>query len=253
MTDRSDDQDVRNEPHMFEGYFMPDPSEQTAEAPDGSQDEISTIRDMAANEPAFTGRLDQAELGIWLQQKKAQCSLFGNLMTTLLAAAAAGPFAVIGVFMAGPPTSDGVTAILYRMLYTVVFAPVIEELLKQSGMIYLLEKKPYRIFSAWQFIAAAVISSLIFSAVENLIYIHVYTIGSPSSNLQAFILFRWTVCTLLHVSCSVIASIGLINVWQKQVTESRAADLSVGFRYFAAAMAIHGVYNLAMAVLNLKF
>lgn len=246
MTDRRHYDDVHDEPNMFEGSFRPDPSESTAEPTDGSQDEISTVRDLVLNEPAFTGKLEQAQLGQWLEQKRAKCSLGGNLLTTLLAALLAGPFAVVGVFIAGTET-------FYGLLYAILFAPIIEEFLKQSGMIYLLEKKPYRLFSVWQFIGAALVSSLFFSAVENLLYIHLYTRGAHFENPQAFVFFRWTVCTLLHLSCSVIASIGLINVWQKQLSDGRAADLSIAFRYFSVAMGVHGLYNLATVLINPRF
>lgn len=258
MTEQRDYFDVSKEPNLFEGSFAPDAKERVVPALDGCQDEISTVRDSVANEPAFTGRLEQSQLGQWLEQKRAGCSLAGNLCVTFLAALAAGPFAVIGVFLSGSQTK-------LQIVYMVLFAPVIEELLKQSGMIYLLEKKPYRVFSAWQFLLAAVISSLLFSAVENAIYVYVYTLPTqladsgaavtlrPLADPHAFAMYRWTVCTLVHVMCSVIASIGLINVWQRQLADGRAADLDFAFKYFAIAMGLHGFYNLATVVINPQF
>jgi RsiW-degrading membrane proteinase PrsW (M82 family) len=246
MKDKSDYFDVSKEPNVFEGAFVPDPTEQNVKPLDGHQDEISSVRDIVYNEPAITGKLEQARLGEWLEHKRLQCSIGGSLLVTMLAAIAAGPFAIIGVFLSGSQTT-------FQLVYMVLFGPVIEELLKQSGMIYLLEKKPYRLFSAWQFITAAVISSLIFSAVENFLYIKLYSNLEHLSNPQGYILFRWTICTLLHVTCSMIASIGLINVWQKQLADGRAADLATAFRYFAAAMGIHGLYNLGVVLINPQF
>lgn len=231
--------DVNAEPNRFEGAFCPDPTEQRIPMIDGHEDEISTVRDSVLNEPAFTGKLQQAELGAWLAQKRAQCTTAGSIGVTLAAALVAGPFAVIGALMTGRQTVFGI-------LCTVLFAPIIEELLKQSGMIYVLEKKPYRIFSAWQFVVAAVISAAIFATVENLLYIHVYVKPEVVGNFAAFCRFRWTVCTLLHVTCAVIASMGLMRVWKKQLNDGRAADLGVGFWYFASAMTVHGLYNLTM-------
>ena len=111
----------------------------------------------------------------------------------------AGPFAAMGAFMSGRQT-------VFRILYLILFAPVIEELLKQSGMIYLLEKKPYRIFSGGQFIVAAIISAGVFASIENLLYIHFYSNGQTFESFSDFCCFRWGVCTSLHVVCSVIAS-----------------------------------------------
>ncbi len=246
MTDKNDYFDVNAEPARFEGQFTPDPCEQRVEPIDGHEDEISTVRDSVLNEPAFTGELKQAHLGEWMAQKRAQCTLSGNLTVTLVAALASGPFAILGAFWTGQPTG-------FRMLYMILFAPVIEELLKQSGMIYLLEKRPYRLFSAGQFVAAAVISALIFSAIENLVYIHIYSGAMSIQDPHAFACFRWIVCTLVHVLCSVIASFGLIQVWKRQIAEGRAADLAHGFWPFAVAMAIHGVYNLTVALLKIHF
>jgi RsiW-degrading membrane proteinase PrsW (M82 family) len=238
--------DINSEPSQFEGQFQPDPSEQSVPVIDGQEDEISTVRDSVLNEPAFTGRLKQAELGVWLSQKRNQCTFWGNSMVTLAAALIAGPFAVMGAFMAGRQT-------WFQILYLIIFAPVIEELLKQSGMIYLLEKKPYRIFSTWQFIVAAVISAGVFAAIENLLYIYFYSNGRTFHSFSDFCCFRWAVCTSLHMMCSVIASLGLVRVWKKQLADGRAADLSFGFHYFIAAMAVHGIYNLSAAMINPQY
>jgi RsiW-degrading membrane proteinase PrsW (M82 family) len=238
--------DVNAEPAGFNGHFEPDPTEQNVGPIDGHEDEISTIRDSVLNEPAFTGKLQQSELGQWIAQKRAACTLPGNMIITLVAALVAGPFAVAGAFMAGQQT-------MFRVLYMILFAPVIEELLKQSGMIYLLEKKPYRIFSTGQFIIAAVISAAVFASIENLLYIHFYTHPQMMENFESYCYFRWTVCTALHVVCSVIASFGLVRVWKKQTIDGRAANLAVGFQWFVAAMVVHGLYNLTVAIINPHF
>ncbi|MBC8377819.1 MAG: PrsW family intramembrane metalloprotease [Planctomycetes bacterium] len=213
---------------------------------DGSEDEISTIRDSVLNEPAMTGKLQQAELGQWLAEKRGQCTLGGNVAVTLVAALIAGPFAIMGAFVSGRQT-------FFAAVYMVLFAPVIEELLKQSGMVYLLEKKPYRIFSAGQFVIAAMVSALIFSAVENLLYINLYADLTAMTDPMAYVAFRWKYCTLLHVTCSVIASFGLIRVWKKQCLDNREANLAEGFWYFAAAMGIHGTFNFIVMLIAPKF
>lgn len=233
--------DVNAEPVNYPGPFRPDPSESAVPALDGREDEISTVRDSVLNEPVFTGQLKQPELGQWLSYKRSRCTRLGNWSVTLAAALIGGSFAVLGAVVSG---GQGLTHALYMTL----FAPIIEELLKQSGMIYLLEKKPYRIFSGGQFLVAAAVSALIFSAAENLLYICLYIPISSLDNPGLYSIYRWTVCTLLHLVCSLIASLGLMRVWKIQMKESRAADLSHGFAFFAAAIAIHGFYNLAAAL-----
>ena len=212
----------------------------------GEQDEITSIRDSVFNEPAVTLKKDELYLGKWTEQKRAQCSVAGNLGVAFLAAILAGPFAVLGAFMAA---REG----WYGVLYLVVFAPVLEELLKQSGMIYLLEEKPYRVFAGWQFVFSALISAFVFASIENILYLNVYIQIDTLKNPQMFAGFRWTVCTGVHMLCSAIASLGMIRVWKKQLRDGKAADLNIAFSYFAVAMAIHGAYNLTSLFLNRCF
>lgn len=227
---------VEHEPALGKDQGKPDPSEKTADKPNIKQDEIASIRDSVLNEPAITGDQKGVYLGKWIEQKRQQCSVAGNLSIAFLAAILGGPFAVLGAFMA---SGRG----WYGIVYIVIFAPVLEELLKQSGMIYLLEKKPYRVFAAWQFVFSALLSALVFATVENLLYINVYARSADLVSHEAFAYFRWTVCTSLHMGCSAIASMGMIHVWRKQLADGRAADLSVAFSYFVVAMAVHGCYN----------
>lgn len=123
-----------SEPAFQNGGFEADPSEKKADRPKIHDDEIASIRDSVMNEPAITGRENALYLGKWIEQKRSECSLAGNLGASMLAAVLAGSFAVLGAFMAG-------TGAWYGWLYIIVFGPVIEEILKQSGMIYLLEKR----------------------------------------------------------------------------------------------------------------
>jgi RsiW-degrading membrane proteinase PrsW (M82 family) len=246
MVKNNDYFDVRNEPWLKEGAFKTDPSEQKVPPTASGDDELADRQNSVAYEPALTGKLEQPYIGDWIQEQRQRCSLAGNLGATLLAALIGGPFAVVGAFMAGRQTSAAI-------LYTVLFAPIIEELLKQSGMIYLLEKKPYRLFSATQFLFGALISALIFAGIENLMYIHLYTAGKDLNNPADYALFRWTVCTGLHGVCSLIASIGLIRLWKRQQTDGRAIDLAGAYPCFATAMVLHGLYNLTVSILNPSF
>lgn len=225
------------EPAHRDGGFKADPSEKTAAKADARQDEIAAIRDSVFSEPAVSSRQERPYLGEWIEKKRAECSVVGNLSVAFLAAILGGPFAVLGAFMAG-------TQGWYGWLYVIVFAPVVEEFLKQSGMIYLLERKPYRVFAAWQFVFSALVSALIFATIENLLYLHVYVRPATIVYSRVFVQFRWTVCTAVHLACSAIASLGMIRVWKKQLADGRAADISAAFGYFAVAIVVHGLYNL---------
>ncbi|MBN2139166.1 MAG: PrsW family intramembrane metalloprotease [Sedimentisphaerales bacterium] len=234
---------AKSEPAHSEGRFEADPTERKVGDLDARQDEIAEVRDSVLNEPAMGAGTEQPYLGEWINRKRAECTIGGNLGAAFLAALLGGPFAIVGAFMSS-------THGWYGPIYIVVLGPVVEEFLKQSGMIYLLEKKPYRVFAAWQFVFSAVVSALFFATIENLIYIYVYVDVSALSRPELFVRFRWTVCTALHVFCSGIASLGLIRVWRRQLADGRAADLSAAYRYFAAAIVIHGLYNLGAVLLG---
>ena len=232
-----------HEPALGGGRSQPDPAEHRAAPIDRPAGELETLRDSVAAEPALPQLDDPDRWNRWLAEKRRGCTLSGNLGVTVLAAVLGGPFAVLGALMAGRP---GVSYVLYA----VVFGPVVEELLKQSGMTYLLEKKPYRVFAGWQFTFAAAVSGLSFAVIENLAYIHVYAPASDVTDVAAMATFRWTVCTSLHLVCAVIASLGLRRVWKRQIRDGRPADLSAAFPWFAAAMIVHGLYNTAAMFLT---
>jgi hypothetical protein len=227
-----------HEPALGHGRFDVDPAEHRAQPVDRPADELEALRDSVAAEPALPEHADPSLWNRWLAERRGRCSRAGNLAVTALAAVLSGPLAIVGALMAGHRGTSG-------YVYAVVFGPVIEELLKQSGMTYLLEKKPYRVFAAWQFLFAALVSGLTFGAIENLVYIHLYAPAGSVRDPAALAAFRWAVCTPLHVVCAAIASLGLVRVWNRQVRTGRAAELTAALPWFAVAMVLHGAYNFA--------
>ena len=115
----------------------------------------------------------------------------------------------------------------------------------------MLERRPYDLFSKWQFILGAIIGAGIFASIENIIYIKIYLHALPQYELNAIALLRWTTCTSLHLLCSLIVAMGLIHIWDKMKEDGKPADISNGFAYFAIAIAIHGIYNLSAVILNI--
>lgn len=230
---------VHREPALVgqQEAFSPDPAEERATFSQTSPSEIEALRDSVFNEPSYETDIAAEDFRLWLKARRAQCSLAGSIALTTLAGLAGGPGAVVGAFMAG---SQGYS----QLAYVILFGPIIEEMLKQSGILYVLEQKPYRVFSAAQIGLAAVTSALIFAVIENLLYLNVYVAGDPAVDLEELARFRWTVCTALHVFCSLIASMGLMAAWRKQQEDGRPLDLQRAYPYFVVAMAAHGIYNL---------
>jgi len=237
---------VDHEPALTGGPGRLDPSEARAAPPQRAPNELEALRDAVADEPALPRCRDPELFSRWLQQKRRRCTLPGNLAVTLLAAVLAGPAAVLGALAAGHRGA-------FPLVYMISLGPVIEEILKQSGMIYLLEKKPYRVFAAWQFVFSGLVSGLVFSAIENLAYIHVYAPAGDVEDMARLVAFRWAACTPLHVCCAVIASLGLVRVWKRQLRDGRPAELAAAFGFFTVAVTVHGLYNFAALFLDRLF
>ena len=169
---------------------------------------------------------------------------FGKvLLITLLCGLIGGFLSVPAVFLQGNKTKIAI-------LLIVVFGPFVEESCKQIGMIFQLEKIPASVKYGWQFFVVAVIGGAIFSALENLIYEHVYLAELSAERLAEIMTFRWKYCVMLHVFCPLISAFGLYRVWKRSIKEGIPCKIEKAFYWFVAAMIVHGLYNLSMIVLE---
>ena len=127
-----------------------------------------------------------------------------------------------------------------------VFAPVVEETSKIIVPVMVLEKRPWRFSSVAELLVVCAFSGLIFATVENLLYFFVYI---PKDKLTVgILLWRLSVCTLLHVSCASISGFGLGRVWRAARDNRSMAEISRAAGYVVAAMVLHGLYNLGALV-----
>jgi len=158
---------------------------------------------------------------------------------TALVATAGGVLAVLAAII--KESSSG------TVLLPVVVAPVVEELVKPIGIIILLEKRPWWIRSPGYLVVCCLLGSLVFATIENLVYIGFY---NPHGT-EAFILFRLTVCTAMHLTCTFIFALGLVKVWRHIRTVGGTFDIDLCFRWFVAAALLHGTYNGTVFILQL--
>lgn len=175
----------------------------------------------------------------WLEAGIARTSWPRSWWITLGLILAAGPFGILGAFTAG---STGTGVSLFGILGVVVLAPITEEITKVAGVLWVVEKRPFWLKSMAQVLLCAAAGGLAFAAIENLIYINVY----HAEGNEAFRQWRWTVCTALHVNCSVIAGFGLVRIWDKAIRTRTRPELGLGMPFFALAMITHGAYNLSV-------
>ncbi len=131
--------------------------------------------------------------------------------------------------------------LLIPFISAVIVAPLMEELLKPMGVFHLLNKHakllPSRGFVA--FLGA--LSGLTFATLENLLYLYVYF---PNHTAE-FAIFRFTVCTTVHVVCSAIVGWGAGAQLEelKQGDEETFFDLEKSMGWLVTAILLHAAYN----------
>ncbi len=128
-------------------------------------------------------------------------------------------------------------------------APLIEEILKPIGVIVILESKPFWIKSKWQIFWLCVVGALIFSLLENLLYIYIY---ARDTNTINFIIFRYTVCILVHLVSTGILAWGLMREYVSMINEERKFELENLLAYITVAVIVHGGYNFLAYLLSSK-
>lgn len=129
------------------------------------------------------------------------------------------------------------------LLVAFVAAPIFEEVLKPSGLYILLAKWPRVLRTRLYTAMLAALGGLAFGIIESVLYVTVF-ITEPSTQL---IIWRFTVCLVLHMVCSFIFGFGID--WKLAAgVRGQLKFLSNGKRFFIAAMALHSVYNILVTV-----
>ena len=150
----------------------------------------------------------------------------------------AGPFAILAAFLkTSAPTG---------LLAALIAAPLVEELGKAVVPLMVLERRPYLFAAGGQLVLVGAFSGLVFAAIENALYLHVF-VGDPTASLRAW---RWGICTAVHVGCSSIAGLGLRRMWRAARALSSLAGMSLAAPCLIAAMIVHGAYNAAAIALE---
>lgn len=232
---------VGDEPHL-RGEAERDPSEEVADAllrreaarpdPVGHEVQQSVYEEV---HPLWSVRDSDGERwGDWYLRMRSSVTVGRSWAATLVVALVSGPFAVLGAFL---ETRDSALA-------AVVFAPTVEEVVKIGVLAILVETRPYLVSSALQIRVVALLSALAFATLENLLYLRVY-VPDPSAELT---LWRWTVCTALHLTATGLAAQGLVGAWRRTQTELRRPSLDRAFGWLVAAILVHAAYNLAVTL-----
>ncbi len=143
---------------------------------------------------------------------------------------------------------------VWVILLIVLLAPAIEEVCKPIAVILMIEKRPRWIRSRRQVVAMSMLGAVVFSALENLFYVFIKAPRTNFATYQAwmnFVVFRFTVCSGMHVLATAVFSVGLAKAWRRVRTGGGNFEIETCFRYYVAAVAIHAFYNTAAVLLTL--
>ena len=185
-------------------------------------------------QPPPPGKLS---FGEWYRERKSKVSVGKSWMILGFAAMLSWPWAVIGVLFNRIPNA----------MYVIAMGPAVDEVLKLAATALIVEVRPYWIKRTEQIWVAALVSSIGFASVENALSFALF-VTAPSFDL---ILWRWLVCTGLHLTCTAIAVSGLTRAWQLADQESRAPQVSHALTPLVFAIIFHGLLNGLVAFLNL--
>ncbi len=172
----------------------------------------------------------------WIERRLAETSLGAGWVMAGAAAVFGGLLAVIGTLLEGD--QFGLIG-ASRLILVAMLGPAVEEVMKVTAATIIVETRPYLFRRKEQLLLATLGAAAVFAAIENFMYLHLL-IPNPSA---ALIAWRWTVCVLLHVGCTAVASRGLIEVWQQAVHERRPPRMASSIRTLLPAIVIHGAYN----------
>ena len=240
---------IENEPHLSERRFEMDTSEAEVAAELHMERQASTESDAVEHtvwseptvDPALAGEPGEDQLTYrgWLTKNIEQTSWATSLTVMFAVGLAAGPWSVISAIY-----SSSTTGSIFSLLMVTVFGPVAEEVAKVAMALWVVEKRPFWFKALWQIFVCAACGGLAFAAIENLLYIYVYV----PEHTPEFVQFRWTVCVFLHVSCSLVAAVGLARVWDNAIRNLHPPKLALGVPWFTIAMVGHGLYNLVVVI-----
>ncbi|MDY6912248.1 MAG: PrsW family glutamic-type intramembrane protease [Chloroflexota bacterium] len=129
-----------------------------------------------------------------------------------------------------------------------VAAPIFEEAIKPCGVYWLLAKKPQALPNQKYIAFLAALAGLSFALIENLLYLEVFF---PEHN-HAMVVWRYSVCILVHVSCSYTVGFG-INQKLIAWVRGEVPFLQGNRRFFFIPMAVHSLYNISAFLIETRF
>lgn len=152
--------------------------------------------------------------------------------------------ATVGGFVAIPGAFQG--ELLSGVLGPWLGAPIVEEILKPSGIFLLLLKWPGSIRNRFLTAIYGAFAGLAFGLVESLIYVTVYY----SNPTQHEVLIRFTIPVFLHIVASFIFAFGITRQLPRAISGGGALPAG-SWVFFLIAIVLHSSYNVLVGTVFL--
>jgi RsiW-degrading membrane proteinase PrsW (M82 family) len=196
--------------------------------------------DELAEEPALRWRPDLPAAPQTVWQRRSETPRRRRWAAVAAVAVASGPFAVAAAMVQNSLSGAALVLLL------VAVGPLIEEIVKGAGALYLAEQRPWLVPAAWMLPLVTCLSGLVFASIENWWYLEVL-IDEPSRQI---VRWRWTFGPLVHGTGSLIVGLGAARLWRTAMATGRRAAFDTAQPYIVAAAVFHGLYNGLALVLT---
>lgn len=241
------DPSVEFEPHLQPRGTSGDPSLSPLAEPPHHLPAVDLVEHGVWDEPGLSPELagepdaTQSTYARYVATQIAKTSWLKSWCITLAIVILGGPLGILGALTTSAElgAASGPQWVMMALV-----APVTEEITKIAAALWVVEKRPFWFKSMWQILLAALAGGALFGVIENLIYLHIYIPDAPASLAR----WRWTVCVGLHMTCSFVAGVGLVRIWDNALREQHPPILGLGMPWFVIAMAGHGIYNFGVGL-----
>ncbi|MCA9296337.1 MAG: hypothetical protein KC983_07460 [Phycisphaerales bacterium] len=244
--------DLNREPTQHPEDILPDDSNRLDEEPvrAGTPD-AAVVGDHVGDEPALRWRAMAPHTATMIDERRAATRPWARRLIwagAILVSVPASIFGLVSSTLLVEGAGWGLTA--------VVLGPLVEQMLRIAGLLWIVEKRPWLITRGGDLIVAACLVGVVYGvtvvgllSVASLAddrwvpFLRLF-LGLPDIPLWA----RW-VLVPMHTMTAGIAGLGLFRIYRSGPGAGLATDTAPGFAWFVAAMVVHVIFNVALVAL----